>query len=258
MGIRHRLVSLIAGPSALSSASPQPVGAQQQTKPSPGTIDGPKLNIGSGWDNREGWVNIDMHARHNPDIVADATRLTPIDDNYAAYAVAQDILEHIHRDRVMTALQECNRVLRSGGLLEIRTTDVIAITDLMREPDRANPEQHNVFLQCMFGTQGYQGDFHLSGFTEIWMRDALEKAGFEVVYLGHKNQWLLDVVARKTRHCPPDQLVVIDGDEAFLEAAYKRFLGRDVDPSGQAYWLEQLGSGIPREVVMVALQAAEE
>lgn len=227
-------------------------------KPSSDNIEGPKLNIGSGWDNREGWVNIDMYARHNPDIVADATRLTPIDDNYAAYALAQDILEHIHRDRVMTALKEWNRVLRPSGLLEIRTTDVIAIVDLMREPDRANPAQHNTLLRCMFGTQGYAGDFHLSGFTEIWMRDALEKAGFEIVYLGRHDQWLLDVVGRKVRHCPPDSLVTIKRDEMFLEAAYKQFLGREPDDGGRAFWLEQIASGIPREAVIVALQETKE
>lgn len=229
-----------------------------QSKPSPNIVDGPKLNIGSGWDNRKGWVNIDMHARHNPDIVADATQLTPIEDNYAAYAVAQDILEHIHRNRVMTALREWNRVLRPSGLLEIRTTDVIAITDLMRKPDRANPEQHNTLLRCMFGTQGYEGDFHLSGFTEIWMRDAMEKAGFEIVYLGHHDQWLLDVVGRKVRHCPPDPLVTIESNEIFLEAAYRQFLGREPDDGGRVYWLEQIASGIPREAVIVALQETQE
>jgi hypothetical protein len=43
-------------------------------KPSSESIKGPKLNLGSGWDIRDGWVNIDMNASHKPDIVADATR----------------------------------------------------------------------------------------------------------------------------------------------------------------------------------------
>ena len=75
------------------------------------------------------WINIDIHERHHPDIVADVTKLIAINDNYAAYALAQDILEHIGRDTVMTALQQWNRVLLPQGLLEIRTTDVIAITE---------------------------------------------------------------------------------------------------------------------------------
>ena len=227
-------------------------------KPTADHIEGPKLNIGSGWDIREGWVNIDMHARHNPDIVADATKLSAIEDNYAGYAVAQDILEHIHRDRCLTALKEWNRVLRMGGLLEIRTTDVMEIANLMAQADRRTPEAHNILLQCMFGTQGYEGDFHLSGFTEIWLRDALEKAGFEVVYLGHYDQWLLDIVARKVMHSPPDPLIVSGDDAAFIEAAYQKLLGRDVDPGGKDYWLEQLKAGIPREVIMQTLVAADE
>ncbi len=265
MNIRHRLLGLLAGPSAPVGAAPPPsalppaappLAAQSPApKPSAEGLAGPKLNIGSGWDNRAGWVNIDMHASHNPDIVADATRLTPIEDNYAAYALAQDILEHIHRDRVMTALREWNRVLRPGGLLEIRTTDVIAIIDLMREPERANPEQHDTLLRCMFGTQAYAGDFHLSGFTEIWMRDALEKAGFDAIYVGRKDQWLLDVVGRKMRHCPPDPLIALESDEAFVEGAYRRVRGCGPDEEGRAYWLKQLASGIPREALLGALQA---
>jgi predicted SAM-dependent methyltransferase len=227
-------------------------------KPSSESIKGPKLNLGSGWDIRDGWVNIDMNASHKPDIVADATRLSQIDDNYAGYAVAQDILEHIHRDRCMTALREWNRVLRLGGLLEVRTTDVIEIAKLMNEPDRNNPEGHNLLLRCMFGTQGYEGDFHLNGFTEVWLTDALEKAGFEVVYLGHHDHWLLDIVGKKVTHTPPDPLVVNGTDEEFLEAAYQRVLGRTIDTGGKKHWLAQLAAGIPREVILTALEDAKE
>lgn len=78
-------------------------------------LDGPKLNLGSGHDNKVGWINIDIHERHHPDIVADVTKLISINDNYAAYALAQDILEHIGRDTVMTALQQWNRVLLPQG-----------------------------------------------------------------------------------------------------------------------------------------------
>lgn len=235
-----------------------PVVAVKAIKPSSDIVQGLKLNLGSGWDIRDGWVNIDMNASHKPDIVADATRLTQIDDNYAGYAVAQDILEHIHRDRCMTALREWNRVLRLGGLLEVRTTDVIEIAKLMNEPDRNNPEGHNLLLRCMFGTQGYEGDFHLNGFTELWLTDAFEKAGFEVVYLGHHDHWLLDIVGRKVTHTPPDPLVVNGTDEDFLEAAYQRVLGRTTDTGGKAHWLAQLAAGIPREVILTALEDAKE
>ena len=232
--------------------------AEPATKPSLDDKDGPKLNLGCGWDKREGFINIDLHARHAPDLVADATRLTEIEDNFAVHAVAQDILEHIHRDRCATALQEWNRVLQFGGYLEVRTTDVIGIVELMNEPERANPEGHAHLLQCMFGTQGYVGDFHLNGFTEISLRDAFERAGFEVVYIGRQDQWLLDVVGRKIRHAPPDVLFTSGTDAEFLTAAYQRFLARDPEAEGQSYWMDQLSQGTPREVIASILSASDE
>lgn len=249
MRIRQRLAYIISGtPVPLDEQAALLPFEPEQTKPTPENIEGRKLNLGSGHDNKVGWINIDIHERHQPDIVSDVTKLTEIDDNSAAYALAQDVLEHISRDTVMTALREWNRALFPGGLLEIRTTDVIAITDLMRKQD--TPEDHNRFLQCMFGTQGYIGDFHLSGFTETWMRDALVKTGFEVVYLGRKDKWLLDVVARKISHCPPDPLITEGTNEEFLRTAYTQLLGRDLDEEGRVYWMQQLSDGITREFIV--------
>ena len=229
-----------------------------QQRPCSNTVAGPKLNLGSGYDNKAGWINIDMHERHKPDIVADVTKLTHIEDNHAAYALAQDVLEHVSRGAVLTALHEWNRVLRHGGLLEIRTTDVIGITELMRQPERNNPKEHDRLLQCMFGTQGYIGDFHLSGFTKTWMLNALDKAGFEVVYFGKIDMWLMDIVARKARHSPPDRLITEGTNEEFIDNAYKQIFRRNPDTEGRAYWLEQLSDGISREFIVRHLSENKE
>ncbi len=82
-------------------------------------------------------------------------------------------------------------------------------------------------------TQGYVGDFHLSGFTETWMRHALEVSGFEVVYFGRHDEWLLDVVAKKVRHSPPDRLITEGTNEEFVDAAYRTILNREPDAEGE-------------------------
>jgi predicted SAM-dependent methyltransferase len=258
MGIRRRLATLARRSLGRSPDDGPSDSGAPSVKPTPEGLEGPKLNLGCGFDIREGWINVDLHDWHHPDIVADAANLETIEDNFAAYAVAQDILEHIHRDRCLTALCEWNRVLRPDGLLEVRVPDVIAITDLMRRPERANPEHHAVLLQCMFGTQSYEGDFHLNGFTEISLRAELAAAGFEVRYLGHHDEWLFDVVAAKIRHVPPDPLLRSTDDEAFVEGAYQKMLGRSADDEGRAFFLGKLKAGTPREVVLATLRAAEE
>ena len=121
-------------------------------------------------------------------------------------------------------------------------------TDLMRQRD--NPDEHNILLQCMFGTQGYVGDFHLSGFTETWMRDALIKTGFDIVYFKRKDEWLMKILARKIRHSPPDPLVVDGTNAEFVESAYKQILHRDLDDEGRTYWMQQLSDGIAKEYIV--------
>ena len=231
------------------------------TAPSAAPLDlsgraGAKLNIGCGYDKREGWINIDFQEMHAPDMVADATDLNQIDDNFASYILAQDVLEHFERSRVPTALREWNRVLQPGGQLEIRTTDILGLVDLMRQDAWNTPEGHNQLLRSMFGTQAYKGDYHLSGFTRIYLEAELENAGFAVVKMGQRDGWLLDVLARKVRHCEPDPLFAIEDDAEFVEQAYLRYLQRPADPAGKAHWLSALANGLLRETFVLKLQAA--
>ncbi|MFD1253974.1 hypothetical protein DEVEQU_01557 [Devosia equisanguinis] len=229
--------------------------AANQERPEPAS--GPKLNLGCGFDIRDGWINIDLHARHQPDMVADVTDLKELDDNFAAYALAQDILEHIHRERCSTALREWNRVLQHGGLLEVRVPDVIALAELMKRPDRQAPSDQATLLQCMFGTQNYLGDYHYNGFTTVSLTTALHDAGFEVEFLGHKDEWLFEAVARKVTHNPPDAVLRIESDMAFLRQAYRQTLGREPDDSGTDYFRQLLSEGTPREAVLSALREAK-
>lgn len=215
---------------------------------------GLKLNLGCGFDLRDGWLNIDLNDFHSPDLVCDVTWLRTLDDHCAGYVLAQDILEHIHRDRCRTALHEWNRVLMMGGLLEVRVPNVIALADLMRQPERADPQGHAVLLQCMFGTQGYSGDFHLNGFTEISIRNNFAEAGFEMVSLRPRDEWLFEALGKKTDHRPPDAALRQDSDGDFLEQAYRDHLGRVADAEGKAFWMLRLADGAPREVVLSVIK----
>jgi len=47
-----------------------------------------KLNLGCGYDYREGWLNVDLHDWHPADLFCDVTWLHSIQDGCAGYVLA--------------------------------------------------------------------------------------------------------------------------------------------------------------------------
>jgi hypothetical protein len=63
-----------------------------------------KLNVGCGYDRREGYLNVDLHAVHKPDLVADVTHLPMLPSESFDEILAQDVLEHFERAKTAPAL----------------------------------------------------------------------------------------------------------------------------------------------------------
>jgi hypothetical protein len=215
-----------------------------------------KLNLGCGHDYRDGWVNVDINQWHRTDIICDVTWLKPIVDLHADHVLAQDILEHIPRTSVLTALTEWNRVLRLGGTIEVRVPDLQALVKLMDTPEYNHLVGHEMLIQSCYGTQSYTGDFHLAGFTELTLRAQMEQAGFRIDRLDWKDQWLFECYATKIAHMPPNPLVRIEDPEEFLRQAYRKVLKREPDPGGFAFFHDLLVTGTPREAVLAQLNWA--
>lgn len=218
----------------------------------------PKLNVGCGFDYRQGYVNVDLNAEHGPDLVADATWLEPIADNSCGEVVAQDVLEHMPRAKGTTALYEWNRVLMPGGKLVLRIPSVPHLVGLMSDPRFQGLEEQQRLMQCLYGTQGYDGDFHLNGYTEVTLKSALADAGFEVETVIIIDEWMFEAVARKVSHKAPDALLRVANDAEFIEQAYRDLFKREADPGGLAYYVKTLEGGIARESILASLRASPE
>lgn len=160
-----------------------------------------RLNLGCGFDHREGYLNVDFEPAHSPDLLADVRTLDGLEAGAFVEIVAQDVLEHLTRDDAEPALQRWNELLAVGGTLNIRTTDVIGLCAMLAH--HRDPKHQFELLQNLFGTQAYDGDYHLNGFTESSMRALLHATGFEVTSMSRFDGWLLDCEARKPAELPP-------------------------------------------------------
>ena len=77
-----------------------------------------KINLGCGKDIKEGWINVDAIPLEGIDIVHNLNEFPyPFDDNSADYILMKHTLEHL--DDVVGVMEECHRILKPGGKIEI-------------------------------------------------------------------------------------------------------------------------------------------
>ena len=156
-----------------------------------------KLNLGCGYDIRPGYLNVDVNDFHKPDLVGDITNLRELPSDYFDEVVAQDVLEHIPRMQVPQSLREWHRLVGAGGYLLLRVPNLHGLLELLRESGRQGTEDQKTLVQCVYGTQAYEGDFHLAGFTPRLLCKELLDSGFSDVRMAGRDGWLMDVRARK-------------------------------------------------------------
>ncbi|PHM09240.1 class I SAM-dependent methyltransferase [Nostoc sp. 'Peltigera malacea cyanobiont' DB3992] len=156
-----------------------------------------KLNLGCGFDIRSAYLNVDFQDFHNPDLVADIRKLDMLPSEFYEEIIAQDCLEHFPRLDTEPALAEWSRLLKSGGILKLRVPDLIGLLKLFSWKSNQSIEEQKVLVQCMYGTQAYNGDWHLTGFTQILLEHYLEEAGFHKIKFETKDHWLFEVTCQK-------------------------------------------------------------
>lgn len=78
-----------------------------------------KINLGAGDDIREGFVNHDLAALPNIDVVHDLNQYPwPWESDSADEMIVKDVLEHL--DELIPALEEIHRTLAPGGVAHIK------------------------------------------------------------------------------------------------------------------------------------------
>lgn len=94
--------------------------ARQSINSSP-LVKGLCLNLGCGYRQYEGCVNIDIREETKPDLVCDVMQGLPYADNSVDQIRADDFLEHLPIGKVVPVMEEIWRVLKPGGIFESST-----------------------------------------------------------------------------------------------------------------------------------------
>ena len=79
---------------------------------------GLRLQLGSGMNNLEGWINLDLIGMH-PDLVWDIRRELPFPPGSADVLVLEHVLEHFSLVDGLALLRRCSRVLAPGGTIRV-------------------------------------------------------------------------------------------------------------------------------------------
>lgn len=92
-----------------------------------------KLNVGCGGRPKDGYDNLDIDPKWNPDILADALNMHMIPDETYSEVHSYGFIEHIKPKDIPTVLLEMKRVLKKRGEIQIGTEDFEFQVKLYRE-----------------------------------------------------------------------------------------------------------------------------
>ena len=121
-----------------------------------------RLNLGCGWDIKQGWVNLDRHALPGVDVVHDIENLPlPFADDEFDYIYCKDVLEHCD---YIPILRDLHRILKTGGLIFIKVPHFTARNNFV-DPTHRRAFSYRTFRFFVKNNQwgrDYYFDFHFS------------------------------------------------------------------------------------------------
>jgi predicted SAM-dependent methyltransferase len=135
-----------------------------------------KLNLGCGNDIQSGYINIDFREGEGR-VSHDLTKPLPYGNGSVEEVRAMDIIEHFDRFKVMYIIKDWCRVLSSGGLMIIKTPDIVNICERYYPQAKAGKITWERLSAIINGGQDYRGNFHEVTFSFEWLSDILSKYG---------------------------------------------------------------------------------
>ena len=148
-----------------------------------------KLQIGSGINILEGWLNTDLNATRET-IFLDARRRFPFDDCTFDYIFSEHLIEHLEYQSGIDMLREFFRILKPRGKIRIATPDLRFLIELYNPKKTELQERYISWTVDSFLSHSgvHQDVFVINNFFRDWghkfiydfktLQDAVSRSGF--------------------------------------------------------------------------------
>jgi predicted SAM-dependent methyltransferase len=152
-----------------------------------------KLQIGSGINHYEGWLNTDYDAGIPGVLQMDATKVFPFEDKVFDFIFCQHMIEHISYQDGQFMLKECLRVLKPGGKVRISTPNLAMVCGLYTTPPTELQMSYMDWSKSTWVPNAPKATpaFVINNFFRNWghqfiydketLREAIERVGFREV-----------------------------------------------------------------------------
>ncbi len=143
-----------------------------------------KIDIGSGYIVKQGFLRVDGDPLCKPDILCMADNLT-IEDNTVEELHAFHLLEHFDNEYTFNVLREWNRVIQKGGIIVLKVPDIEqAMKDYVFEKI-----SWNCFHKILWGANPTANEFmhHKNSFSKFMLKRYLTITGFTDIYIKSGN-----------------------------------------------------------------------
>jgi predicted SAM-dependent methyltransferase len=149
-----------------------------------------KLQIGSGINVYEGWLNTDYEPVMPGTLRMDATKTFPFEDDTFDYVFCQHMIEHIGYDDGQFMLRECLRVLKPGGKVRISTPNLAFVCGLYTDSPSERQKAYIEWSKKTWipGAPQASAAFVVNNFFRNWghqfiydeatLSEAIKRAGF--------------------------------------------------------------------------------
>ncbi len=138
-----------------------------------------KINLGSGKDYKEGYINVDnglMFPDAKVDFVSDIQTFSTL-DNSVDEILLSHVVMYLRPEELKPLLIKWRGWLKEGGKIVIETIDLSKVMKIVLENNELDPTKSNDYgLINIFGTT--ETGPHRWGYTERDLRWQLYKAGF--------------------------------------------------------------------------------